>query len=240
MPNINISEILINIRNNFPIFYTTCIHFFNSAFFGAVFSVFGAFSLNKLIESHKKKQEKLDYLKYTIVSSLDLLGILYGLKKGLIDHKFPKYEQESIDKIKEPPIINIDTYKEHSYSLPIELEKLIFTAKINPSITTLLLSIIRDGIDINKTIPDFNSHLKFTNTANYYPQIQNYRNSLISISDGLIFNIELLIKCLTKTGKIIDNKFPKYEIDGKTYSSLRPNPKNYPEYENLEKWAEEE
>ncbi|MEI8377311.1 MAG: hypothetical protein WCF95_02125 [bacterium] len=233
------------------------------AFFGAVSSVFGAFSLNKWLEEEKIKQNKLNYLQFTISTLSSLLNSLYNFKQQFIVEtqtvsemnylrKAIKTGREQIEKGEKFHIALEITFKKLFdkilYKCPflLDIEKLNFLSEINIEINGLLINSLNQIETLNNIIEDFNAHIesgKFQSVGNTdfsnFELLFAYRRELASVNDELINSIELLAKCVAKAGFIIDKKFGKYTLVNDKFQDLKPPTKNE-RWEDLEKWAEEE
>lgn len=179
----------------------------------------------------------IQYINYANSILFGLLNSLYCLKKQFIVDDKVQEEMQLIDNLPDESFDEyVGNNNEHylkkvfnmfsfinqtilcaKYTFPINEENLKIIADINMNIFTEIINCRESLTILNKVIEILNEHihlaeidLKYTKHGNgYYKKLHDLRISLHENVDDCIYNVELLIKCLNKSGKLLTKNSKK-------------------------------
>lgn len=173
----------------------------------------------------------IQYINYANSILFGLLNSLYCMKKQFIADDKVQVEMQLINNLPDESfeeyvgnnnkhylkkIFNMFSCINRSilcakYTFPINEENLKIMADVNMNIFTEIINCRESLTILNKIIETLNEHihlaeidLKHTKPGNgYYKKLHDLRISLHENVDDCIYNVELLIKCFNKSGKLL-------------------------------------
>lgn len=224
---------------------------------------------NKLNNDFKKD---IQYLNYANSILLSLLNSLYSFKKQFITSDNVKKEMQLLESVKDDLLdvyLKKDDMKsvkekfnqfnwlnkkiiQANYNFPINEEKLNILATINVNIYTLILGCKESLEMLNRLTEQLNQHIQLVEIdivkyakpdSGFYQKLYELRMNLSINIDDCINNLDLLMKCINKSAKILLANNKKYKI---TFNPLIAEcieeelvPQIQSQYSQLIKWIKE-
>lgn len=214
----------------------------------------------------------IQYLNYTNSILLSLLNSLYGFKKQFITSENVKNEMLLLETIKDDVLDvylkkdDIKNVKEKfnqfnwlnkkiiqaNYNFPINEEKLSILATTNVNIYTLILGCKESLEMLNSLIEQLNQHIQLVEIdivryakpgSGFYQKLYELRINLNINIDDCINNMDLLMKCINKSAKLLlsNNKKDKIPFNPLILDGIEEElvPKIQSQYPQLVKWVNE-
>ena len=177
------------------------------------------------------------------------MNLLSEIKNDVLDQYLKKDTPKDIkEKFNQFSFINKQIIQT-SYTFPINEENLKILAEIRQDIFSLILGCKESLGTLNQLINELNAHIRLFELdlakygkpgSGFYPKLYELRTSLSINVDDCITIIDLLIKCINKSAKIIiKNKKIKFQPTLVKCVEQNLLPKTESLYPLLEKWINE-
>lgn len=237
----------------------------------AGFGAFAGGWFSQRNEQNNDFKRDIQYLNYTNAITLSLLNSLYGFKKQFITSDNVKNEMQLLENAKEDLLDvclrkdDIKSVKEKfnqfnwlnkkiiqaNYNFPINEEKLHILATTNVNIYTLILGCKESLEMLNSLIEQLNQHVQLVEIdivkyakpgSGFYQKLYELRMNLNINIDDCISNLDLLMKCINKSAKILlSNKKDKIPFNPLIVEDIEEGlaPQTKSQYPQLVKWIKE-